>query len=256
MSDIVISTWDSGQPGANWDSGLQWDVNVGPSDGDVQPYLDLVTSEHRDKPLFMAMIAAVCQPIVDTLAVISTLPQVFDLDLAAGTQLDVVGEWIGISRVLSVPLTGVYFSFDTAGVGFDEGTWKGPFDPDTALFSLPDDSYRLLLRATALNNSWDGTIPAAYAIWDVLFEGTGFELLIQDYGNMHMLFALLGPAPDAVTLALFTGGYLNDRPSGVRIDGYMTGSVPDTPYFGFDVQNDSIAGFDTGAWGTLTPPPI
>ena len=253
-SPYIISTWDSGQPGAKWDAGLQWDVNVGPALGNVAPYLSLVTSEHRDKPKFIETLSFVLQPIVDTLAQMRTFTAKFDIDVAAGVQLDIVGQWVGQSRELQTALTGAYFAFDTLGVGFDEGAWKGPFDPTTGLFILADESYRLLLKAKVLNNKWNGTIPQAYEIWDALFEGTGFGLLIQDFGNMHMLYALTGPVPDAVTLALFTGGYFNNRPAGVQVDAYVTPSVDDTPYFGFDVENDSIAGFDVGAWGILNRP--
>lgn len=249
-----ISKWDSGQPGAKWDIGLQWDVNVGPNLGSVAPYLALITSEHNKKPKFMEMCRLVFQPIADDIAQLGSMIAKFDVDYAVGAQEDSVGAWAGVSRELAVPLTGVYFSLDAAGVGFDEGTWKGPFDPITYLVLLPDAAYRQLIKARILNNWWDGTIPQAYEIWDALFAGTGFQLLIQDYGNMHMLYAILGPAPDAITLALFLGGYLNNRPAGVTVDGYMAPSVADTPYFGFDVENDAIAGFDSGAWGTLYQP--
>jgi hypothetical protein len=246
-----IDQWDSGQPGATYDSGLQYDVNVGPSNGNVAPYLALVTSEHSDKPKFMTMLAMVVQPIADIQALIASLPAMFDLDLAVGPQLDILGQLIGVSRILREPLVGVYFTLGGTGPGFGVGTWKGPFDPDDFLTTLPDDAYRLLLRAKVLNNKWDGTIPSAYAIWEALFEGTDFGILIQDYGNMHMAFALTGPTPDAVTLALFLGGYLNIKPAGVTIDGYITPTEPDTPYFGFGVENASISGFGVGAWGNF-----
>jgi hypothetical protein len=243
-----IDQWDQG---GFWDSGLQWDINVGPNLGDVAPYLDRITSEHRSKPKYIEMLSGVLQPLADTQGLLNTLVGLFDLDVAVGVQLDVVGQWIGQSRDLTVPLENVYFSFDTEGVGFDEGTWYGPFDPINGVVSLPDDAYRTLLRATIAANNWDGTIDGAYAAWDVLFAGTGFGILIQDLGGMHMLFALTGPYPDAVTKALLTGGYLSLKPAGVQADAYMTPSIPDTPYFGFDAQNDHVAGFDTGAWGLV-----
>lgn len=249
-SDVsFIDSWDSGQPGATWDSGLQWDVNVGPASGDVVPYLNLVTSEHRVRPKFMAMVEGVMQPFADIVAVMRSIVVLYDLDVSVGAQEDVDGEWIGASRALNAPLTNVYFSFDVSGLGFDEGTWQGPFNPNTYVINLSDDQYRLLLRAKLLNDRWDGTIPGAYAIWAELFDGTDFGILIQDLGNMHMLFALTGPTPDVITLALFKGGYLNVKPAGVKIDAYLTPSVPSTPYFGFDVENASISGFDSGAWG-------
>lgn len=244
-----IDSWDEG---GTWDSGLQWDVNVGPSPGDVDPYLNLVTSEHRSRVKFIAMLTALLKPIVDIQVLAATLNSKFDLDVAVGQQLDFVGQWVGQSRELTEPLTGVYFAFDTVGVGLDQGTWYGPFDPQSGLVSLPDDSYRTLLRAKIAANHWDGTVDGAYAAWAILFAGTGTTILIQDLGNMHMLFALVGPTPDATTLALLTGGYLSLKPAGVKVDAYYYPSVPDAPYFGFDAENANIAGFDTGAWGLAT----
>lgn len=249
----VIANWDSGLPGANWDSGLSWDVNVGPSPGDISGYLNLITSEHNDKPKFMATVALLLQPIADIQAVMASMPAKFDLDNAVGDQLDKVGEWVGVTRNIAVPLVGVYFSFNVAGVGFGQGTWYNLFDPLSGQVQLADDGYRTLLRARIASNHWDGTIPGAYAAWDALFANTGFSILIQDLGNMHMVYALTGPLPDAVTKALFTGGYLALKPSSVRIDYYLTPSVPNTPYFGFGVQNSAIAGFGTGAWGATSP---
>lgn len=222
--------------------------------GDVSPYVGLLTSEHSDQPLFTAMVAAVAQPFADLIAVIQSIPALYDLDVAVGVQLDTVGLWVGISRNLKIALTGVYFSFDTATVGFDQGTWFSQFDPVDGLVSLPDDIYRTLLRARIARNQWDGTIPAAYAIWNTVFAASGAQILIQDNGDMTMLFALVGPIPDALTLALLTGGYLALKPDGVGIIGYMIPSVPSVPLFGFDSENPSISGLDAGGWGTLLPP--
>jgi hypothetical protein len=245
----VVDSWDSQQPGADWDSGLQWDVTIGPSLGDVQPYLDLITSEHNKQPKFMSMLRVVFQPVADIMANTEGMIPAFDLDTAVGVQLDAIGEWVGITRQVSVPLTDVYFTLDDPNLGFDSGTWYNTFNPLSGLVVLPDEDYRTLLRAKVANNQWDGTIPGAYEIWDTMFEETGIGLLIQDLGTMHMILAITGPIPNAVTLALFRGGYLSLKPAGVMIDAYLTPSVPDTPYFGFDVQNENIAGFDYGAWG-------
>jgi hypothetical protein len=222
--------------------------------GDITPYLDLITSEHRDKPRFIATISATLQPMADAQAVLATIPGLFDLDVAVGSQLDEVGEWVGQTRYLSTPLTGVYFSFDTAGLGFDQGVWQGPFDPSTGVVALQDEPYRTLLRAVIAANHWDGTIPSAYAAWNIIFAGTGYSILIQDFGDMTMLFGLIGPTLDSVTKALLTGGYLTLKPSGVKIAGYVIPSVEGAPLFGFDVDNPTISGFDTGAWSTNLPP--
>lgn len=240
----IIDTFDAG---GTFDSGLQWDVNVGPNLGNIAVYLALVTSEHSDKLNFIDTLSVLLQPLADIDAVVGLMPAKYDLDLAVGSQLDAIGERVGVTRNLTVPLTGVYFSWGTAGVGWGEGFWKGPFDPASGLVSLSDESYRTLLRARIANNQWDGTIPGAYAIWDELFVGTGFGILIQDLEDMHMIIALTGPVPDAVTLALVQNGEINLRPAGVGAE-YFTPSVPDTPYFGWGVENSSIAGWGVGAW--------
>lgn len=220
--------------------------------GDVTPYLALVTSEHSDKPKFMAMLGFLLQPIADLIQTVAAFPNDYDLDTAVGEQLDVVGAWVGRSRYLTVPLPNVYFSFDIAGLGFDQGTWQGPFDPTTGQVALADDAYRTLLRAVIAANTWDGTIPGAYnAFNNILFAGKPFVVLVQDNKDMTMYLALWGPSPDAVTLALFQTGELALKPVGVQ-EFFFVQSVPSVPYFGFDVENPYISGLDVGAWGTIS----
>lgn len=250
---IEAQNWDT--EGVNWDAGFQWDVNLGPNNGDPQPFLDLVTSEHNDKPKFMETLLALVQPLADNIATMRSMPPAFDLDVSVGDQEDKTGQWIGRSRYLSVPLEGVYFSFDTDGLGFDEGVWQGPFDPNSGLEALPDEEYRTLLKATVVANQWTGTVPDAYEAYDVLFGPEGLSILIFDNQNMTMDlgFVGIGVPPDAVTLALLTGGYLNLKPAGVRVTGYWIPTEPG-PMFGFDAENDTIAGFDNGSWAEFLPP--
>jgi hypothetical protein len=249
----LIDSWDTGQPNAYWDSGLEWDVNYGPAPGSIGGYLALVPPENQGAPNFMAMLALLLRPLADIQAVTASMPGLFDVDSAVGVQLDAVGTWVGASRYLLLPLANVYFSLDVAGLGLDQGIFYSPGDPLTELTTLPDSYYRLVVKAKILNNQWDGTVPGAYAIWNEVFAGTGIGILIQDYGNMHMALALTGTAPDAVTLGLFTSGYLNVKPAGVRIDWYMTLPTPNVPYFGLDAENASVSGLDFGYFGDLLP---
>ena len=243
-----FSDWDSNQPEALWDNGLQWDVNTGPSTGSTAEWLALVTGEHATKPNFMAMLAATFQPLADTIAVMESMPSAYDVDLALGSQLDATGQWIGASRYVTKPLTGVFFSWSTPGLGWGDGSWAPGLNVNE-LVQLPDAQYRTLLYARIAANHWDGSLPAAYAVWDQIFAGTGYGVLIQDLQGMHMAMALTGPVPDSVTLALFTGGYLQMKPAGVRMDKFYTPAKSNVPYFGFDVDNDNLSGWGLGYWG-------
>lgn len=210
-----ISTWDSGAFGANWDAGLNWDINTPSPNGNIAQYLALVTSEHADKPNFIATLSTLLQPFADMQVIYGQMALVFDLDSAVGSQLDDVGQWVGISRNIEVPLANTWFTWDADGLGWDEGSWYDPSQPADQTVVLPDDSYRTLLRARIVNNYWNGSIPGAYAVWNTLFTGTGWSIDIHDNQDMTMDFVLRGPTPDAITLALLTGGYFNLRPAGV-----------------------------------------
>jgi hypothetical protein len=221
---------------------------------DTTTYTALITSEYQNSPKFLGMIAAVAAAFVDNQNLIASLPTLFDIDTAVGDQLDKVGERVGRSRYLKVPLANVYFSWGTAGLGWNQGIWYEPFNPTTGMTRLPDDEYRVLLYATVAANQWDGTIPGAYAAWQTIFAPMGIRVLIQDYGDMSMAIALIGPTLSAVTFALFTAGELDLRPAGVRLAAHLTQTVVGAPLFGWGVQNENIAGWGVGAWGHVSYP--
>lgn len=216
--------------------------------GDVNQYLNLIPSQNQAASNFMAMIAATLQPAADIVALLDIIPELLDVDVAVGEQLDFIGQWVGVSRNLTVPLAGVYFSFDTVGLGFDQGVWQE--EPlDSGLVSLPDEFYTLLIKAKVLNNTWHCDVPDAYTLMQNLFASLGYQILIQDNGNLTMTLILIAAVPiTPIAAALLTSGLLDVKPIGVGI-GYAYGVAP---LFAFDVENELLAGFDTGSWATLS----
>jgi|GEM_PF-930121 len=192
----------------------------------IGQYQGLLTSLYRPQPNFNAVIALFVEPFVNNQNVLAGLPALMDIDTAVGDQLDKIGQWVGLSRYITLPPQGQYFSFDIPGAGFDEVPWFAPGDsPGTAL-TLDDLHYRLALKAKVLRNQWDGSLPAAYAIWDTLFSGTGYQISIQDNGDLTISLGLLYQiAPDADTKALFYGDYLSVRPSTIGIRSYQITDV-------------------------------
>jgi hypothetical protein len=168
-------------------------------------------------------------------------------------QLDAVGEWVGASRYLNTPLTGVYFTWDgLEAEGWDFGTWIGPFDPVSGLVSLPDSDYRILIKTKIAANSWDGTIPEAYRIWETVFADS--SILIQDNQNMTMTVGVAGTVLSSVTQALLVGGYIPLKPMGVRVNYYAIGPT-DAPLFAWDADaSAALAGWDIGVWGKILTP--
>lgn len=214
----------------------------------VDDYLALVTTQHSDRPKFMASLRAALEQMLAANNLVVAIEGAFDIDTAIGVQLDILGEWIGRTRYLAVPLVGAYFSWDdTALDGWDSGFWKGAFDPDSGLVVLPDEPYRTLLKAKIAANHWDGSIPGAYEVWRGAF-GDSPAILIQDNQDMTMIIGIVGPPLDAVTKALITGGYIPLKPEGVGVNYIVS---PDSgPLFAWDVANGStLDGWEIGRWG-------
>lgn len=210
-------------------------------------YVALITSEHDDKPNFVAVIRALTQGPADIAALCASFPTLYNLDVAVGTQLDAVGLWIGLSRTLSTPLPGVYFSWDeTDLVGWESGTWQSPYDSNTGLITLPDDSYRSLLRAKIAANNWDGTIPGAVAVYLSIFNGDE-SVIIQDNQDMSYILGFVGVPLNAVDQALLLNGYVPLKPAGVRIAAIALPPAPG-PLFAWDVQSTTLNGWELGQW--------
>jgi Protein of unknown function (DUF2612) len=185
-------------------------------------YQALVTSEHNLRPNFMAWIAALVQPFVDEQNVLTSFPIIFDIDVAVGDQLDKIGQWVGVSRNLPIEIMGIS--------------------------TLPDASYRILLKLFIAMNQWDGTVPGIYTVWNTVFAAEGYQILVDDGQDMTMFVVFLNPPTDVVILAILTEGYFLLRPAGVRISGYFEPSVPSIPLFGFDIEDSMVSGFDVGAF--------
>ncbi|WP_281659630.1 DUF2612 domain-containing protein [Microvirgula aerodenitrificans] len=215
----------------------------------VDDYTGLISGYHRGRPRFTAMVAAVSAAFVDQTNTAALMKEIFDLDKAVGDQLDAVGVRVGIYRRVNTPLAGVYFSFDVDGLGFDQGVWKGPFDPDSGVTILDDETYRLLIRAKIGANQWDGTVENSRRILELIFNGAS-HVYVQDNQDMTMTIGVSGQPPSALFMALLTGGYIPVKPEGVRVDYYIASSE-DGPIFGFDMENEYVAGFDTGSWGNV-----
>ncbi len=77
---------------------------------------------------------------------------------------------------------------------------------------------------------------------------------MQDNMDMSMNVGISGIIPTPTTWALISGGVLDLKPGAVRVKQYSVISVPNTPLFGFDVDNQFIGGWDQGSWGVSSVP--
>ena len=57
----------------------------------IQEYLSLITSEHKQRPKFSAMVSTDVSGPVQVQDLLSAMIPLFDVDVAVGQQLDVIG---------------------------------------------------------------------------------------------------------------------------------------------------------------------
>lgn len=181
----------------------------------LEDYTDLVTSEHRGKPNFFSMLGMALQPFVDGINVLQSMPSRFDVDSAAGEQLDFVGQWVGLSRNLRTPIADVYFAFDTPGLGFDEGVWFSPGDPAEGVIMLDDVTYLLMIKAKIAANKWGGSLGEANSFLLEIFPGA--DVQVKDNFNMTQTFIISGTAPSVLFEQLVSQGYIPLKPATVGL---------------------------------------
>jgi hypothetical protein len=155
-------------------------------------YLNLIPQENKQAEKFIGTVSVGVKPCVQIQDVMNSLITEYDIDYAAGVQLDVIGEWIGRGRSIPLPLD-FYFTWDaTAILGWNQGLWKGVFDPDTGVIRLPDDLYRAVLKAKIVSNNWDGNLNTIY---EILVLGTMADIsafTVVDNHDMTMNIDTVG----------------------------------------------------------------
>lgn len=186
----------------------------------LSDYQSLITSEHQNKPKFMAMLRAFVEPIINVSRVNHNMSTLMNLDTASGSILDLIGRMIGVSRQLD----------------FTPASGDSPV--------LNDDYYRLILKAKIAKNQWKGTKKDFYTIWRILFPDN--PIFFIDNQNMTAQVIIVG-LEDELSQELITHGYIVPKPAGVR---YIYGFLSDTT-FAFDLNTDLMKGWDLGSWLNL-----
>lgn len=183
---------------------------------EVKKYVDLITSEYYDKPLFKDITYRLLNLSNNATSIIEQISSLFDIETAVGEQLDVIGQYLNLSRNL----------------GLSDGTVPSTLD---------DDTYRMVLKSRVLQYRWNGTIQGLYDIVQTLFPQS--VVLLSD-GNMEYTFGiLLGSLPDNFG-ELMIHGYITPKPMGVKVN-YI---IIEDPFFTFDTNTTYNQGWDLGVW--------
>lgn len=189
----------------------------------MSKYTDLITNFHRNKPLYVAHIDLSTRPQEEIANALSEIITALDLDNATGAQLDILGEWIGRSRSINAPIEDYFFTFDKASLGFDLGTWKGRYEPDTGVIRVDDEDYRTMLRAKIGANKWDGTADTLPEILHEIYSNQDINITFTDNQDMTVTVYVTAKKLSNVTKEIIKQGYLAVKPAGVTVNYEING---------------------------------
>ncbi len=182
----------------------------------IDSYKDLITSQHRGKPNYMAVISAVLKHSEDVFKLGIFLDDYFDLDLATGAQENVLGVIVGADRTL-------------------------PFQPGEGLSPMLDNAaYRNLIKARIARNTWKGGIEDLKNVWRRLY---GKGIIIQDNQDMTIDVVIIG-ITDRITTDMVQNGIIVPKPQSVGVNYYFAQNA----VFGYDMETDTIKGYDHADW--------
>lgn len=231
-ADSTTVTIDGDYPTADYDPF----AFPAPATKTADDYLGKVTPWQANpiKARFLATVRAGVQPYADAQAFIASLPQAFDVDEAEGAQLDIVGQWIGRSRYVPVPLPNVSFACNIAGRGVNQGILAGPYDSAQGISALPNDLYRRLLYAKIAANAWDGTAVAAGAILTTYITDPDSIVFVNDNAlalSPPIYFGVNQPGHGLNQSILYRGIFSINRPGLGVNQGALIGpnETPDVP---------------------------
>lgn len=186
-------------------------------------YSDLLIAQYQTQPNMIAT----TQLLVDQ-SLCNGLPQqlqtCFDLDTAVGSQLNIIGEIVGVPRnIYGLDLIHTFFNYTNyvgspAAIGFGNYT-NSPYSSslfrsyfDSATYTLTDFEMRTLIKIKILfNNIFSSTKNIVEGLWELF----GYNVTFKDNQNMTIDYYVVNPY-QTVFLA---GQYLNilPRPMGVGL---------------------------------------
>lgn len=212
-------------------------------------YVPLITNAHADKPRFVETVRLLTSAAASIGDAALSLTNAFSVDEAVGVQLDTVGLWVGISRRQSTPIPNAFFTWDDAALGWNVGSWKGPFVSTEGITVLDDDTYRAVIKAKIGANYWNGSMKGLLEIGERDLQSVGVQCFVIDNMDMTVTVYILGQ-PTAVLIEMIKRGVTPPKTAGVRVAGYILASAAGAPFFALSVTTTpAVAGLDFGSFG-------
>lgn len=205
-------------------------------------YSDLLIWQYK-LPKATAEIDLVTKPWVQLMRDCITFLEMWDIDLAQGYSLDVLGRILKVART-SVSMTEKeYLTYyeKTGGLGWGQGRWYVAGEAFRETVLLTDSEFRFLLKARIWKLYQN---PSIDYLTDAAQDLTGADAYIVDNGNMTMKVFYSGlVATDSFIRFAIENLDVLPRPVGIMYTYEQAGAK----FFGFgDAEFENNYGFNEG----------
>lgn len=202
-------------------------------------YYDLLIFQYQDKPKFKAELLALLEKFEDSKKLGDALLAGFDIDIAIGKQLDIIGKIVGLSRKTEDIIPKEYFGFKDINInatGFGGSFYKFGDEIYTDL-ELNDNDYRFFLKAKIANNFMKNNIHKINEIIDYLFNSNAY--VVDNRDTTFTLFVNQEVPLRLVSIAIDIN--LLPRPQTIRYNNFIRYDEANT--LGFRDVNPNAVGF-------------
>lgn len=196
--------------------------------------LKTVFAQYQNSPTLVRLIENMNAYIDPRVNFENFISQIWDVYTAESFGLDVLGNIVGVQRVLTVtnPPLSLGFADGLQGVFADYAPFgQAPFyagQTQTSNFALSDNAFRQLILTKAMANICATTSQALNKLVSLLFEGRG-RCYVNDLGNMQMRYTFeFSLQPYEISIIKNSGAV--PHPTGVQTFA-LVAPVPGT--FGF-----------------------
>ncbi len=185
-------------------------------------YVDLVTSQHSQKPKFKESLSVAISPIVDCQNMLSQLSEFHDLETASGKCLENLAYWTGTPVIIPGATQLEFFGFidqensltfgetDDPDIG---GYFRESGQSGTGGLTPKGELLRRLIRAKILKNHSTGNINETQEILELVLNHKQFKVV--DNNDMSVSFISSAPRftdTDRILVRMFF-----PLPSGVEL---------------------------------------
>jgi len=191
-------------------------------DKKVDDYVRLITSQHRHKEKYIAMIKAVSQPMTDCFNFLKNLNSKFDVETAEDPYLNILAHWTGTPLIIPGAAQLAYFGFEDQenSLTFGElddpeigGYFRESGQSGTGGLVPKGEFLRRLIQAKILKNHSTGNIEETKQILSLVLNHDQFKVI----DNNDMSVTYINQAPrmtdtDKILVRMFF-----PLPSGVEL---------------------------------------